>query len=346
MKNLKQLLWISVLSIFQVFANAQYVNNDPTFNTLDNGPNNRFVGFNGGIYSSLIQSDGKIIVAGGFTSIDNVPRNRIARLNVDGSLDFSFNIGNGFNGNVLSIAIQSDGKVIVVGNFTMFNYIRRESIVRLNVDGSLDASFNIESGFDLSARTLTIQSDGKILVGGHFNFFNGIPRKGICRINLDGSIDTTFNPGTGFSNSVTSLSIQADGKVIVGGSYTSFNGMPQNNLARLNLDGSLDTSFNWGIGFDNYVSSTVVQGDGKIIVAGDFTSYNNESKNRIVRLNIDGSIDNTFNVGSGFNDEVFTCAIQFDGKILLGGAFTEYKGTNMNKIARLNLDGSADSFFN
>ena len=335
MKKLSSILLFVLLTLFSF---SQEGSNDPTFNPG--------TGFGGLVYSTAIQSDGKIIVGGYFTSFNGTTRNYIARLNTDGSLDASFNPGTGFNADVWSTSIQSDGKIIVGGRFTSFNGTTRNYIARLNTDGSLDTSFNpTGTGLSDPVHSTAIQSDGKIIVGGLFASFNGTARNGIARLNANGSLDTSFNPGTGFDHQVLSTSIQSDGKIIVGGLFASFNGTARNGILRLNANGSLDTSFNPVTG-NTVVHSTSIQSDGKIIVGGYLTSFNGTTRNHIARLNANGSLDASFNPGTGFNDRIHSTSIQSDGKIITGGVFTSFNGTTINRIARLNTDGSLDASFN
>lgn len=133
---------------------------------------------------------------------------------------------------------------------------------------------------------------------------------------------------------------------MIGGGFTAFNGASRNYIARLNADGSLDTSFNPGTGRNRWVDTTAIQADGKILIGGDFTSYNGTSINRIARLNEDGSLDTSFNPGTGAGNWVFTTALQPDGKILIGGFFTSYNSISRSGIARLNADGSLETSFN
>jgi uncharacterized delta-60 repeat protein len=332
-----------LLLLFPLVCTAQ-AENDPSFNVYDDCTYGN--GFNNSVRTTSIQADGKILVGGAFTSYNGTARNCIARLNPDGSLDTGFNPGSGFNNAVFTTSIQSDGKIIVGGSFTAFNGTVRNSIARLNPDGSLDTGFNPGSGFNNSVNTTSIQADGKIIVGGTFTTFNGTARSRIARLNPDGSLDTGFNPGSGFNNAVFTTSIQSDGKIIVGGGFTAYNGTTRNRIARLNVNGSLDTGFNPGSGFNNTVNTTSIQADGKIIVGGDFTTFNGTARNCIARLNPDGSLDTTFNPGNGFNSAVFTTSIQADDKIIVGGSFTAFNGTTINRIARLNPDGSLDTGFN
>lgn len=151
-------------------------------------------------------------------------------------------------------------------------------------------------------------------------------------------IDPSFNIGTGvtgFNTSVHSIALQPDGKILAGGDFTTFNDTTQNRLVRLNSDGALDASFDLGTGFDSQVRSITLQPDGKILVGGFFTAFNGTTQNRIARLNSDGTLDTSFNIGTGFNGPVHSIALQPDGKILVGGLFTKYNGTTQSRIARL-----------
>ena len=305
-------------------------------------------GFDDVIFSTAIQSDGKILVGGDFLSYNGTGASKIIRLNTDGSRDTSFVIGTGFSGTypwVRSIAIQSDGKIVVGGNFANYNGTSASKIIRLNTDGSIDTSFVIGTGLDNICSEIAIQSDGKILVGGYFSSYNGTSANKIIRLNTDGSVDTSFVTGTGFQNSVMSIAIQSNGKILVGGNFSEYNGTNANKIIRLNSDGSRDTSFVIGTGFDSDVNSIAIQSDGKIVVGGEFYWYNGTFVKRIIRLNSDGSIDTSFVYGDGFNGYANSVAIQSDGKIVVGGQFQSYNGTNANYIIRLNSNGSIDTSF-
>jgi uncharacterized delta-60 repeat protein len=311
-------------------------------------------GFNSSAETIVVQSDGKIIAGGGFTSYKGTTSNRIIRLNPDGSIDNTFNIGTGFNSSAGAIVVQSDGKIIVGGSFTTYNGTTSNGIIRLNTDGSIDDSFNIGSGFNNFITRTAIQQDGKILVVGNFTSYNGTTSNYIIRLNSDGSIDNSFNIGTGFAPEFYTpqvVSIQADGKILVGGYFETYNGTSSRGIIRLNPDGSIDSTFNTGTGFkevdgsSEYVGAISIQSDGKIIAGGDFTSYNGTSSNRIARLNPDGSIDNTFNIGTGFDSYISSIAIQSDGKIIIGGTFDIYNGITRYNIIRINSDGSIDNTF-
>jgi uncharacterized delta-60 repeat protein len=262
-----------------------------------------------------------------------------------GSNDSSFDPGSGANNTVRAIAIQTDGKTIIVGDFTSYNGTSRNRIARLNVDGSLDADFDPGTGADNIVRTIAIQTDGKIIIGGSFTTYNGIASSRLARLNADGSLDNTFAIGSGVNNAVFKSFIQLNGKIVIVGLFNSYNGTGRIRIARLNADGSLDNTFNPGLGPNNNMHTTFAQPDGKIIIGGNFTSYNGTGRNRIARLNADGTLDATFDPGTGVNSIIHTIFLQPDGKIIIGGNFTSYNGTVRNRIARLNEDGSLDATF-
>jgi uncharacterized delta-60 repeat protein len=326
---------------------------------LNGSPISILNGTNNQVYATASQSDGKIVLGGSFTTFDGVTANRIARLNFDGALDTAFTtaIGNGFNSQVRAIAFQavdSDQKIVVGGSFSLFDVITSNCIARLDSNGNLDTAFltNIGSGFNSQVEKLAVQSDQKIVVGGFFTTHNGVTSNRIARLNSDGTRDTTFttNIGTGFNNFVQPLAIQADQKIVVGGFFTTFNGVTVNRIARLNADGTLDTTFdtNTGTGFSDTVNSLTVQPDGKIVVAGQFSTFNGVTVNRIVRLNADGTLDTTFdtNTGTGTSGIIYSIVLQSDEKIVLGGFFTNFNGTTVARVTRLNANGILDTAFN
>jgi uncharacterized delta-60 repeat protein len=312
---------------------------DTTFNP-GTGPGNA-------VYDIAIQTDGKIIIVGNFTSYNGIARSYITRINSNGSLDTTFNPGTGANSPIQTISIQSDGKIIIGGGFSTYNGTAKSNVARLNIDGSLDVTFN--SSANLTVRSTLIQPNGKIIIGGNFTTCNGISRNGIARLNADGTLDTGFNPGTGTSG-VFCISIQTDGKIIIGGGFTSYNGTARNGIARITSSGLLDATLNPGTGVNAnaIIRAVSVQSDSKIIIGGDFTSYNGTAINKIARINTNGTLDGTFIPGDIPTNNVLAISLQSDGKIIIGGNFTGYvwNGLNRNRIVRLNTNGSHDFSFN
>lgn len=272
-----------------------------------------------------------------------------------GSVDTDFNTAVGADGEVFSLAVQRDNKVVIGGEFSSVDYVTRTRLARLDaVNGSLDLSFlPTGSGPNGTVRTLLNQSDDRILIGGSFTLVNGVVRNRISRLNYDGSVDTSFNPGSGADGPVHTLAetfLSGSRKVLIGGAFTVINSVARNAVARLNDDGSLDTSFATGLGANGSVFAVAAYptnsvNAGKTLIGGDFTFYNGISRTRLARLNQDGSLDTSFDPGSGANDVVRALAIQTDGRVLVGGSFTNFADAPLNRIARLNNDGSLDAAF-
>lgn len=295
-------------------------------------------GANLSVFAVAVQPDGRIVIGGAFTQVNGVARNRIARLNADGSLDTSFGAGqSGVADQVLALAIQPDGRIVIGGWFTEVNGVTRHHLARLNADGTLDMSFGGGVGGS-HVRTLAVQPDGRIVIGGEFTQVNGAPRTRIARLNADGTLDTSFGQGQNGVNVVLyAVALQADGRVLIGGNFTQVNGVARNGIARLNADGTLDASFGTGqSGTNNWVFAMAAQTNGQIVIGGLFTQVNGAPRNSIARLNVDGTLDTTFGDGqSGANDFVYAMAIQMDGRIVIAGGFTQVNGVARGRVARL-----------
>ena len=307
------------------------------------------------VYWLTLQPDGKIVVNGNFENLVTVKGkdyfyHGIARLNNDGSIDTSFfpynpafMAGNVFfDERVVQVAaLQKDGKIVVGGAWAETNAVKRANISRLNPDGSLDATFDPGPGTDWQPGQLkssyvtcvVIQDDRKILVGGTFAKMAGIKHVGLARLNEDGSLDTTFNPPTdGNISSPSALAIQADGNILVLGGFNN------RLLTRLHPDGTIDPTFQVDAPFPaSSLGPMALQKHGKILIGS-------------VRLNSDGSRDTNFLVkvivvGSPVLRKPGSFALQRDGKILIGGRFNQVNGVARTGIARLNSDGSLDRTF-
>ena len=279
---------------------------------------------------------GKIVIGGAFDTVGGLARTNIARLNPDGTVDSSFNAGTGPDNAVYAMNIQSDGKILIGGFFTLVNGVNRSFIARLNVDGSLDNGFTPGAGADGPVRGIATDPSGRVFIVGDFASVDSVARNRIARLNSDGTVDKTFDPGIGADGSISAVGVNAASQPIVGGVFTNVNGLASSRLARFNVNGVVDATFAVGTGADEFVSSLAIQPDGKVVIGGGFTSVNGLPRSRITRLNGDGSVDATFNVGSGANDVVSVIRFQpADGSLLVGGAFTVMNGTAQSHLARL-----------
>lgn len=309
------------------------------------------------VFAAVPQPDGKVVIGGRFTSVQGVPRSYIARLNADGSVDMGFDPK--ANEAVYAIAVQGDGKLLVGGNFTSMqpngapSLVPAPFMVRLNGDGTVDGSFDPQP----SGRVLAValQPDGKVLLGGNFGslqpFGTGSPvtRQRIARMNADGTLDTGFDPKP--NSEVESLAVQSDGKVILAGIFTTVqpNGAgaatSRQFIARVNADGTLDTSFDPKP--NNSVFAIALQGDGKVLLGGVFSTLqpngagSTTARSCLARVNASGTP----------NGLVYAIAPQVDGKLMVGGDFTNLQPNGASfpvtrwRMARLNADGTLDGAF-
>ena len=316
--------------------------------------------FNAGVFRQprgsattvVAQPDGKVLIGGNFEVASGALRYSLVRVNTDGSADTSFNpppltdnSGGDAPGSVEAIALQADGKIIVAGSFRITGLSLEAPIVRLNADGSLDASF-FASGASGVIKDVEIRADGKIFIAGSFNYTTppSVRRANLARLNADGSPDETFNP-PGVSLPIDDIAVQPDGKVI-GFAAPAAPDMGGRFLRRLNEDGSPDTFFNTWVSGD--VFSIKIQPDGKIIIGGWFGAANNTLRYIIARLNTDGSLDPTFNnpFQSQTNQVIYEIEIQSDGRILIGGTHYSSGGPAGGFSMRFNADGTGVQYFN
>lgn len=302
-------------------------------------------GVNGSVTHINILSTSELIIGGNFRSFNDQPSYFITKTNSEGSHNIQYLLGGGTSGVVFSSAEQSDGKLIIGGNFSSVDGTLRYGLARISTNGELDIEFDAKLNTNSVVYSIFLKSDGKIIIGGFFSTVDGLSRNNIAQLNSDGSLDTTFDIGTGTNGLVTSIAVQQNGKIIIVGQFTSVNNVTVNRIAQLRANGTLEESFIHGQGANSTVSVVLAQPDDKFIIGGIFIDINGVEQNRITRLNADGSLDITFNPGMGANSGVSAIAIQLDGKILIGGNFTSYDGIPRNRIARLNADGSLDTSF-
>ena len=328
----------SVPRIFKIKDNGTL---DPTYNPG--------IGLSRFAIANLI-SGSRLYTAGTFVNYQTPGAPGIAMISDSATLSSSFNPGIGFNGDVYTIARQSDGKVIAGGAFTNYSGSASTRLIRINTDGTRDTTFNIgTAGATNLVHDLALQTDGKVVVGGQFTTYSGSSTftTRLMRLNTNGTQDLTYNTGVGLNSYPLTILPTADGKVLVLGLFTTYSGSTVNYIIRTNADGTRDTTFNTGTGFNQVLYTAVTQSDGKYIVGGNFNAYSGSSANRgIARLNTDGTLDLTLNDGAGFNQLVSAVAMQSDGKIIAGGDFTTYSGSSINRIARLNSNGTLDTSFN
>jgi uncharacterized delta-60 repeat protein len=310
---------------------------DPGFNTGSGADND--------IFSLALAPDGRIVLGGQFTSFNNVSGlANVAVLRPDGSVDPAFTRPDGApNSSVYAVAVQTNGDLVIGGDFTSVGPAPRQFIARLRADGSLDTNFGV-AGFNNAVRAISIQPDGRILAAGRFTGVLGQPRSYVARLNADGSLDATFDPGTNVNSYIRSLALQPDGRVLIGGEFTSINGFGRSGVARLTAQGALDLSFSPGAGADREVRSVAVQADGHILIGGDFENYNGAVRSSVARLFADGTVDPGFDQGPSTDDFVRVVAPGPGGKVWVGGRFATAGGAARANLALLGTDGRADAY--
>ena len=255
------------------------------------------------------------------------------------------------NVTVLAIVVQPDGKIVIGGDFTTLApnggpTVMRNHIARLNPDGTVDPDFNPNANGQV--RALAVQADGKVLAGGSFSSIGGQARNYVARLDAVTGLADAFDPQPNVGTGVDAIAVQTDGKILLGGSFTALGGMLRQRIARLNSDGTLDTTFGLETGANNLVNAIVVQPSGNISVGGLFTNINGQARNYIAKLGVNGIPDAAFNAGTltgplGFG--IYALAVQGDGKVIIVGSFTGVAGQTRNRIARLDgTTGAVDSF--
>ena len=247
---------------------------------------------------------------------------------------------------------ETAGKMWLYGHWaTSYNGTSRQYITKVNITGyTLDTTFNSSTGFNSNeVYTAFLDSSKNLYLAGNFTQYKSTAASRIVKLNgITAAIDTSFAYGTGFDAVVNKIALTSGGKILAVGNFTSYNGTLVNRAVLLNTNGTIDATFSTGTGFNANVTAFDIQSDGKIIFVGNFTSYNGTSRDRIIRLDTNGSIDAGFNVGTGFTIATQTVKIQSDGKILIGanGTFSYNGVITTSGIVRLNSDGTLDSGFN
>jgi len=270
--------------------------------TIDSSfdPGSGFTGILSRVKDIKIQQDGKILVAGDFTSFNGNNLSGIIRLNQDGSLDSSFTPQTGiYQFQINSIDIQSDGKIIAGGPFAYIGSVNVR-IVRFNNDGTIDSTFNPNAnGSATNINRVLVQTDGKVLIAGQFSSLNGNQNiKNIARVDSNGIIDPDFIVGSNPGGMIHDIHLDANGKIVVVGTFATWNNSPSNRIVRLNSNGTFDSEFNSGNGTNNGIYCVTNQADGKYLIGGGFTQYNNIYRYSFARLNGDGTndiLDNYYN---------------------------------------------------
>lgn len=342
-------IYITLLLSFCIrFAFAQLGDLDTSFHIG--------TGFQSIVTAVSIQPDQKIVVGGDFTSYNGTNYPKMVRLFPNGSIDSTFYIGSsGFSSTIKSIKILADTSMLVAGEFTYLNSTNlNTTIVKLTKSGAIDPSFNSTTNINGAITAMEVDAaTGKIYISGLFTSVCGQPRKHIACLMPDGTIDTTFQVGTGFTGSFGQsppycMKLLPDGNLLVGGDFMFYNGTLANKFCKITPTGAIDNVFTANItggGFNGIVRAMDVLNDGKIIVGGSFTNALSFPYNKLACLNSDGSINTSFNIGDGISGEVYAIKVTPKNKILVGGGFNFYNNISQMSIIQLNTDGTKDANF-
>lgn len=312
--------------------------------------------FNDMITNISVQADHKYIASGLFTTVDGMASRGLIRINTDGSLDMTLDIGAGFTGYPVENAVDSLGRIVVAGSMTALDGTSIQRFARLSTTGELDTAFStaIGTGPNNTVEACTLDHDsGAIYLGGTFTRFNSPSAYDwrMAKVSESGAVDTTFrsNLGAGFNNTVYHICILSDGRIVAVGSFSTIKGVAVGRIAALSSAGVPNTAFNTllGTGANTTCQRVRELSDGRLLVCGGFTSFNGGSASGLVALNTDGSEDTAFTtaIGSGFNLTVYDMLELPDGRIVVGGYFNTFNGNERNAIVCLFPDGTEDTTF-
>lgn len=294
---------------------------DPVFNANLGGP--AFLA----VYDVAVQpADQMILIGGNFTTVGGVSRTHLARLTSTGSLDANF--APTLNGDVVDILVQGDGKILIRGTFSTVNGVARSGLARLNSNGTLDTSHDVGAIVAGPVRSMALQTDSKLLVAGLFSATgNGTTRQNLARFNADGTLDATLGDAD-VDGTIIDVALQPNGKILIGGEFTSVGAMPRFRLARLNADGTLDTSVD--VPVDGAVTNVAATNDTGVFFGGSFSAVGGTMLANIARWN--GTAWSA--VSHQANAEVADLAATTNALFAVGG-FSEIDQTWNLGVARL-----------
>jgi uncharacterized delta-60 repeat protein len=311
------------------------------------------------IEKMLLLPDGSFIAVGAFPQVqDNhyvtYTRGSIAKFSSEGRFVPEYAAAGGVNAGdntVHAVVRQPDGRVVIGGSFLFMQGASHANLARVLDDGSVDPTFT--AGTNGVVWAMIAQPDGRLLIAGGFTSVNGIPREYVARLNADGTLDPSFvGPDFDGSNNlwVRSLAVQADGRILAGGTFTFFDGQVlHSGLCRLRPSGALDPSFvvregAHQVGNPNVlgdVRAIVPQGDGSILIGGTFGAYNGVPRGGLARLTAAGAVDSAFvPTTDGRCNALLPLP---DGRLVAGGWFFNANGTAAKNIAIFSANGALDT---
>jgi uncharacterized delta-60 repeat protein len=277
---------------------------------------------------------------------DGAPVQNLVRLKSDGRLDTTF-VHPGFDGMVWTVREAADGRLLVGGTFDQVGSRRLRALVRLNPDGSLDPTFKLEPGLEgvvVAGSAIGVLPDGRLLVGGMIEKYNGTAARNLVRLHSDGSLDPSFPLlKSGASTPIICVAVLPDGRAYLGGFFETIGGRAYKRLVRLNADGGVDPTFR-APQPNGEILDLLPLPNGQLLVAGGFTVIAGANRRYVALLNEDGTLDHSFDLGRGAVDQVWAVAAGGDGSLFVGGALRSFNDQAAPYLARLRLPSIRGAF--
>lgn len=326
---------------------------DQTFTTRATSPGDVEIEFapeiiGGAVQCTAVQPDGKILIGGYFTQVNGVPRNNLARLNQDGTLDAGFDPS---PDNVVNcIAVQLNGNILIGGFFAQVGTTPKANLARLTPAGAVDATFTPSVNGSVNVM-LVDELAHTLYIAGSFTDV-GLPRVGLACLQDNGIIDTSF-PNMAPNGPVNALALGGYWlpelfpfprsyfpQLIIGGAFSSIGGNTAHGIARFYNGSVVDSLIAAAPGTIVFSLARVTDG---ILIGGSFSTIGGEAHVNLARCSLEGVIQGYFN--PDIAGSVYCMATQADGKILVGGLFSEVNGTPASNLSRLNSNGTLDTSF-
>jgi uncharacterized delta-60 repeat protein len=346
---LKKRLYFLVIVLFPMLATAQQFGSIDTSFNIGEGPKNSYAGgAESAVNTIKLAPDGNIIVGGQFLKYNYAQKQLLVKLTPQGAVVSTFNIPtsnnlrySAANEQTYEIEPLANGKLLVKGfmsdALSSNQSYRADRIYTLNSNGTLDENFTVNSySNNRSIKNLEVTSDNKVLV----------VDPTIRRLNSNGINDPSFVTNLLPGYRVEVSKILANGKILLAGSFRTQFGTNENKVYRLLSNGRVDSTFSLSARANGSFRTLTTLTNGKILLSGSFTSYNGVAVNNVVRLNADGTNDNTFNISGSFNSVINVISELTDGSLIVGGSFTEYNGNPVSGLLKFDADGALVSSFN
>jgi hypothetical protein len=302
-------------------------------------------GFNGYVMCIGVQSTGKLIVVGLFSSYNGTDCNCICRLNTNGSLDTSFVIGTGPDLPIYGLLINSDDSLFIYGQFHQYDGHWAYHIALIADDGGYVTAFDSTIGANADIVNACAGPASSIYVVGYFTTWGGASHVKIVQLELDGTVTPSWSSGTGFNSNVSFIKWLATGYLYACGSFTAYDSNPALSIIRLYDDGTYDDTFDSSSGFNAAVESFCVDSSENVYCVGGFTAYGANPCAHAAKVNSLGIFQSSFNIGTGFNSIPLYINFDYIGRLLVCGYFTAYNGTSVKYSVRVFVTGAIDASY-